>query len=46
MINPNFDIDTLEIPFSTEIDNNLDLVYLNFEKVPTTFTRFKYSLMR
>ena len=29
-----FDIDTLEIPFSTEIDNNLDLVYLNFEKVP------------
>ena len=29
-----FDIDTLEIPFSTKIDKNLDFVYLNFEKVP------------
>ena len=41
-----FDIDTLEIPFSTEIDNNLDLVYLNFKKFLTIFTRFNYSLMR
>ena len=29
-----FDIDTLEIPFSTKIDENLDFIYLNFEKVP------------
>jgi len=29
-----FDIDTLEVPFSTKIDKNLDFVYLNFEKLP------------
>ena len=29
-----FDVDTLEIPFSTKIDKNLDFIYLNFEKLP------------
>ena len=29
-----FDIDTIQIPFSTRIDKNLDFVYLNFEKLP------------
>ena len=29
-----FDIDTLQVPFSTKIDKNLDFIYLNFEKVP------------
>ena len=29
-----FDIDTLEVTFSTEIDKNLDFIYLNFDKVP------------
>ena len=29
-----FDIDTLEIPFSTKIDKNLDFIFLNFEKIP------------
>ena len=29
-----FDVDTMEVPFSTKIDKNLDFVYLNFEKVP------------
>ena len=29
-----FDIDTLQVNFSTEIDKNLDFIYLNFEKVP------------
>ncbi|MGB2085959.1 MAG: Ig-like domain-containing protein [Flavobacteriaceae bacterium] len=29
-----FDIDTLEVDFSAEIDHNKDIVYLNFEKVP------------
>jgi hypothetical protein len=32
-----FDIDTLEIPFTTKVDKNLDFVYLNFEKVPNDF---------
>ena len=29
-----FDVDTMEVPFSTKIDKNLDFIYLNFEKVP------------
>ena len=32
-----FDIDTLEVPFTTKVDKNLDFVYLNFEKVPNDF---------
>jgi len=36
-----FDIDTLNVPFSSWIDPNKDQVYLEFEKVPNDFYRLQ-----
>lgn len=36
-----FDIDTLEVDFSTRLDENKDRVYVSFEKVPNDFYRIQ-----
>lgn len=36
-----FDIDTLEVHFTTQIDSNKDRVYVLFEKVPNDFYRLQ-----